>query len=53
MPAVFAHAPIVTTTSARSRRRSTVSFASCVVTAPSITATSMRSGMGSLEVSCQ
>ncbi len=53
MPAVVAQAPMAMTAPARSRSCRTVSSASTVVTAPSMTATSKASGIGSLEVSCQ
>ena len=53
MPAVVAHAPMATSTRARSRSVRTSRSASSVVTAPSTTATSNSSGMGSLEASCQ
>ena len=53
MPPVAAQAPMEMTHRARSRARRTVSAASSVVTAPSMTATSNSSGMGADEVSCQ
>ena len=53
MPAVVAHAPMAMTMPARCRASRTVASASSVVTAPSMTATSNSSGMGSLEASCQ
>ena len=53
MPAVVAHAPTAITALAFLRTALRVSMASAVVAAPSITATSNSSGMGSLEASCQ
>ena len=53
MPAVAAQAPKAMTHLARSRSLRTVASDSSVVTAPSMTATSNSSGMGSLEASCQ
>ena len=53
MPAVAAHAPRAITHFARSRSWRTHASDSSVVTAPSITATSNSSGMGSLDASCQ
>ena len=53
MPAVAAHAPMAMTTDAFSRRLSTKRSDSSVVTAPSMTATSNSSGIGSLDASCQ
>ena len=53
MPPVAAQDPMAMTQAARCRRARTVSAASSVVTAPSMTATSKVSGMGSDVVSCQ
>ena len=53
MPPVTAHDPMAITLPARSRARRTVSAASSVVTAPSMTATSNSSGIGTELVSCQ
>ena len=53
MPAVVAQAPMAMSVAARSRSMRTVRSDSSVVTAPSMTATSNSSGMGSLDASCQ
>ena len=54
MPAVVAQAPMaMSLAAARAQGAHQVSSDSSVVTAPSMTATSKSSGMGSLEASCQ
>ena len=53
MPPVTAQAPMAMTHRAFARTARSVSAASSVVTAPSTTATSNSSGIGSEEVSCQ